>query len=241
MYICVAKLVNYHDKQDLHKECGDKEFWLPMLGILEWFNHSCWGSSISFWFRNKFPAISLCVINERTCKSFRPKLIINDHEVHQFSEFSLDIDHISILALAELLTKFKVEVDDVLLENGWNHVVFSSYPKVQNRLMYDVTVQIGLHVFKQNSSMEDIRFTNPKKEYRLVDKKHSQTQFMEQQQNLASLEPHMGEGRVSLSLVPPLALNDTVNWGSNAMASNQISSTTTVQGISFSCAFTKKL
>ncbi|KAK2421514.1 disease resistance protein RPV1 [Trifolium repens] len=52
-----SKLLN----QELH-EVGNTWFRLPRAKIPEWFDHQCSeGLSISFWFRNKFPDILLCV------------------------------------------------------------------------------------------------------------------------------------------------------------------------------------
>lgn len=35
---------------------------LPGARIPEWFDHCDKGGSISFWFRNKFPAVALCTV-----------------------------------------------------------------------------------------------------------------------------------------------------------------------------------
>ncbi|WJX71518.1 hypothetical protein P8452_55502 [Trifolium repens] len=57
-----SKLLN----QELHV-VGNTWFRLPRAKIPEWFNHQCSaGLSISFWFRNKFPAIILCVVSPLT-------------------------------------------------------------------------------------------------------------------------------------------------------------------------------
>ena len=160
----------------------------------------------------------------------------------------LQKDHILILALGQKLIKFKDEVTDVISKNEWNHVEVLLDPVVYGvpRAVPASTMRIGLYVFKQSSSMEDIRFTDPflsEEEHSLVDVGHSQTQFVLQQQNLASLEPHVGEGRVLFSLLPPLTLNHNVNWdSSSSMAKKHISNTTSVQGkytcdISFLCSF----
>ncbi|XP_061350170.1 disease resistance protein Roq1-like [Gastrolobium bilobum] len=53
---CRSMLLN----EELHKECGDKKFLLPETRIPEWFENCTNGPSISFWFCNKVPAISLC-------------------------------------------------------------------------------------------------------------------------------------------------------------------------------------
>ncbi|MED6120236.1 hypothetical protein PIB30_019026 [Stylosanthes scabra] len=151
--------------QDLHEDVNDKESWLPMPGtkVQEWFNHFRHGSSISFWFRNKFPAISLFVINELRKTSFEPKLTINGHEVHLFSLFSLQEDHILILNLGSKQTEFKDEINNVISKDEWNHVELFSDHELHgvDGTICDGIMQIGLHVFKQFSSMEDIRFTEP--------------------------------------------------------------------------------
>ncbi|KAK7258618.1 hypothetical protein RIF29_24199 [Crotalaria pallida] len=61
--------------------------------------------------------------------------------------------------------KFKDNVDQlVLLENEWNHAEFSfhAYDDIYGKPEQLANTQIGLHVFKQeSSSMKDIRFTSP--------------------------------------------------------------------------------
>ncbi|WJX93001.1 hypothetical protein P8452_74576 [Trifolium repens] len=47
--------------QELH-EAGNKSFCLPGTRMPEWFEHYNNGHSISFWFRDKFPSISLCMV-----------------------------------------------------------------------------------------------------------------------------------------------------------------------------------
>ncbi|WJX71523.1 hypothetical protein P8452_55507 [Trifolium repens] len=64
---CKSKLLN----QELH-EAGNTWFRLPWANIPKWFDHQCLaGSSISFWFRNKFPAIALCVVSPITLDDSR--------------------------------------------------------------------------------------------------------------------------------------------------------------------------
>ncbi|XP_057758512.1 TMV resistance protein N-like isoform X3 [Arachis stenosperma] len=102
--------------------------------------HSCMGSSISFWFRNKFPAIYLCVIAEQSCAPFFLKMIINGHDVPQFSMFFLEKDML-IMALSQKLIKINDE----------------SLGGVEP----DHSLRLGFSVFKQSDAMEDIQFTNP--------------------------------------------------------------------------------
>ncbi|XP_057760752.1 uncharacterized protein LOC130981148 [Arachis stenosperma] len=230
-------LPNSYEKQDLHEDVNDKESWLPMPGtkVQEWFNYSRHGSSISFWFRNKFPAISLFVINELKKTSFEPKLTINGHEMHLFSLFSLQKDHILILTLGPKQTEFKDEVNNVISKDEWNHVELSSDHAVHGvggGTIYESMMQIGLHVFKQFSNMEDIRFTDPfllEEVHSLEGIGYSPTQFVQRHQNLTSLETNVEQEIVSHSLLPSPSFSDNLNWESNTIVTEHKTNTTSVQ------------
>ncbi|QHO42551.1 TMV resistance protein N [Arachis hypogaea] len=223
--------------QDLHEDVNDKESWLPMPGtkVQEWFNYSRHGSSISFWFRNKFPAISLFVINELKKTSFEPKLTINGHEMHLFSLFSLQKDHILILTLGPKQTEFKDEVNNVISKDEWNHVELSSDHAVHGvggGTIYESMMQIGLHVFKQFSNMEDIRFTDPfllEEVHSLEGIGYSPTQFVQRHQNLTSLERSVEQEIVSHSLLPSPSFSDNLNWESNTIVTEHKTNTISVQ------------
>ncbi|KAL1319067.1 hypothetical protein AAHE18_15G251100 [Arachis hypogaea] len=223
--------------QDLHEDANDKESWLPMPGtkVQEWFNYSRHGSSISFWFRNKFPAMSLFVINELKKTSFEPKLTINGHEMHIFSLFSLQKDHILILTLGPKQTEFKDEVNNVISKDEWNHVELSSDHAVHGvggGTIYESMMQIGLHVFKQFSNMEDIRFTDPfllEEVHSLEGIGYSPTQFVQRHQNLTSLETNVEQEIVSHSLLPSPSFSDNLNWESNTIVTEHKTNTTSVQ------------
>ncbi|KAK7291279.1 hypothetical protein RIF29_06288 [Crotalaria pallida] len=173
--------------QELHEEVGNMLLSLPGSMIPEWFEHRSTGHSHSFWFRGKFPAISACLairledvnhISLNIC----PKLNINGNTVNgpfEFCEKFLDgifvrVHHIFIFDI-----KLEDNVDElVLLENEWNHAELSFYELElsenewkHSEVSYDTlddddecfATQTGFHVFKQGSSMEDIRFTIPSK------------------------------------------------------------------------------
>ncbi|RHN51149.1 hypothetical protein MtrunA17_Chr6g0465271 [Medicago truncatula] len=57
---CRGMLLN----QKLHAQGSNKEFHLPDKRIPAWFDHQVYGrdASITFWFRQKIPAISLCLV-----------------------------------------------------------------------------------------------------------------------------------------------------------------------------------
>ncbi|XLR65742.1 hypothetical protein HN51_008253 [Arachis hypogaea] len=111
----------------------------------------------------------------------------------------------------------------VLLKNEWNHVELT-YSKVN----HGPVIQTGFHLFERSSSMEDIQFTDPlKEEQRVVEREHSQRQFMQQKQMLALVDPYMGQCKVLLSLLPPPEFDNKKNY-SNSMPSEQLRCSTLV-------------
>ncbi|KAL2966879.1 hypothetical protein AAZX31_16G143400 [Glycine max] len=150
---CRSMLLN----EELHEADGFKEFILPGTRIPEWFE--CTNeSSICFWFRDKFPAISVCVVSEPMDSDVTFSFIINGVEHLPKGAISLDlcVDHLWIIDHIEELFN-----DCVLSENEWNHVVCTTSWVPQP------IKQIGIHVIKQGSNLEDIQFTNP-----LLSKEH---------------------------------------------------------------------
>ncbi|GAU39900.1 hypothetical protein TSUD_04920 [Trifolium subterraneum] len=149
---CTSKFLN----QELH-ESGNTSFVFPEEEIPKWIDHQCMkGLPISFWFRNKFPAIVLCVVSPltRDKSHYDVNMIINGKTIFYRDDedeyecpisFHLHLFHIQI-------EKFDDDVDGALLENEWNHVVVDFIFEFQNS---------GIHVLKEKCSMMDIRFTNP--------------------------------------------------------------------------------
>ncbi|XP_061356434.1 uncharacterized protein LOC133300863, partial [Gastrolobium bilobum] len=226
--------------EELH-EAGCKKFCLPATRIPEWFEHQRKGVPMSFWFRNKFPAISLCLFTGRVASWFLElcclKLIINGKKAFPIMEefpFCCNLNNGHILIFSLKLTDLGDNVDEVLLENEWNHVVFAfDFVSLHRVLVRNpFCIQTGLHVLKQTCSMEDMQFEDPyismlEKEKHKLDTVVSQIPFVQHQQNSASLalsELHVGRG------LPPPALNDNVNQDSNLMVSMRKSSTTVVRG-----------
>jgi hypothetical protein len=58
--------------------------------------------------------------------------------------------------------KFKDNFDETLLENERNHVEIM----YKDRYNHSMLIEIGIHAFKQNNRIEDIRFTDPTLEER---------------------------------------------------------------------------
>ncbi|GAU37592.1 hypothetical protein TSUD_365130 [Trifolium subterraneum] len=115
--------------QELH-EAGNKSFCLPGTRMPEWFEHCSNGHSISFWFRDNFPSISLCIVGHMR---------------------KIPTRHI----------RFEDNVDEVLSENEWNHAVVSIDMDFKSNTTGQFAAGIGLHVIKQNCSMDRIQFTSP--------------------------------------------------------------------------------
>ncbi|TKY60166.1 TMV resistance protein N [Spatholobus suberectus] len=233
---CIAMLLN----QELH-EAGNTMFCLPGARIPDWFEHQSIGPSISFWFHNKFPAMALCfVIGPMGEDSilFRPIMTINGNTVEiQFlteKRFCFDFpvldDHILIIGTKYM--NFGDNLDKAVSKTEWNHVAVSIGIDFEPTPKEMIVKRTGLHIIKPKSSMDNIQFTDPynqpslKEKHRLLDIGDCHKQMI-QQQSMVSLEPHVGQGRESLSSLPPQACKNNVNWDSD---STGISSTTDVQG-----------
>ncbi|XP_057446600.1 TMV resistance protein N-like isoform X2 [Lotus japonicus] len=234
---CTDMLLN----QELH-EAANTMFCLPGASIPEWFNHHSMGPSISFWFRNKFPAIALCFVVGPMGKDsilFGPIVTVNGNAIKMklltekrfCFDFSALTDHILIIGTRYMI--FEDNLDNVLSENEWNNVVVSIGIDFESSSKEIAVKETGIHVIKQECNIGDIRFKSPydepflKEKDRLVNIGDSHRQIMQQQTSSVFLEPHVGWDRESLSSLPSSAFNDNVNWDSN---STSMSSTTAVQG-----------
>nr|KYP42913.1 TMV resistance protein N [Cajanus cajan] len=156
--------------QELH-EAGETQFYLPGERIPEWFDHQSKGPSISFWFRNKFPDKVLCLVigpMDDESGMFRPMVIINGNKSFPGSGyFMIHMDHTYIFDLK------RIECEDSLyevpLENEWNHAEVTIVGLEET----SIVKECGIHVFKQESSMEDIRFSDPYGKRKLEDDHNS--------------------------------------------------------------------
>jgi hypothetical protein len=154
--------------QELH-EAGSTMFSFSGSRIPDWFEHCSSGESISFWFRNKFPAIALCLVSDWLFSAcpIQPTVIINGNK-SEVADHSVRMNHMNLsdskahhTYIFDLLQKikFKDNFDETLLENEWNHVEIM-YKNVYNHTVL-VEIEIGIHVYKQRNRMEDIRFPDP--------------------------------------------------------------------------------
>lgn len=133
---------------------------------------------MSFWFRNKFPAIALCVVG------FLDPLDKNDWPFEREVDFEFDVIVNGNQWLQEvpryhwsedysysypLATKHRIllnlepeyhfnEIEKPYFENEWNHAKISL---VKWRGHHVNMKWMGFYVREQNTNMEDIQFINP--------------------------------------------------------------------------------
>ncbi|CAJ1946984.1 unnamed protein product [Sphenostylis stenocarpa] len=152
--------------QELH-EAGKTQFYLPGERVPEWFDHPSKGPSISFWFRNKFPGKVLCLVigpMHNDSGMFRPRVIINGNKCFLGSGyFMMGRDHTYIFDLQTI--EFEDNLYGVPLENEWNHAEVT-YVGLEDT---SILKESRIHVFKQESSMEDTRFSDPYGKRKLED------------------------------------------------------------------------
>ncbi|KEH19188.1 putative TIR domain, winged helix-turn-helix DNA-binding domain-containing protein [Medicago truncatula] len=164
---CTSMLMNQESV-----EAGNKMFSLPGKKIPDWFALQSREESTAFYFRNKFPAVSVCLVighldEKPIAVNFSPKVFINGNKLSSGNQFVYNFrvatDHILLFDLR--LLKFEDNGDALFLDNEWNHVVVSYVDHITDN---EVPIRVvskysGIHVFNQISGMEDIRFTIPQK------------------------------------------------------------------------------
>ncbi|XP_016205522.1 TMV resistance protein N-like isoform X3 [Arachis ipaensis] len=162
---CTSMLTN----QELH-EAGNTRFALPGSRIPAWFEHHSKGASISFWFRNKFPAIALFLaigLTDKNTVFVSPDITINGKK--GFPEFWTEMEQIFLFDLQMI----QCDLGETLSENEWNHAEISCTASDHFLFIGEkfpvepFAKEIGIHVFRQKSTVEDIRFTDPYKRRKL--------------------------------------------------------------------------
>ncbi|XP_027925185.1 TMV resistance protein N-like isoform X1 [Vigna unguiculata] len=151
--------------QELHED-GKTEFYLPGERVPEWFDHKSNGPSISLWFRNRFPDKVVCLVIGAVNDSgmFRPMVVINGNKSFVGSGyFMMGMDHTYIFDLKTM--EFEDDLYGVPLENEWNHAEVKYIGLEETSILKES----GIHVFKQESGMEDIWFSDPYGKRKLED------------------------------------------------------------------------
>ncbi|MED6146138.1 hypothetical protein PIB30_031730 [Stylosanthes scabra] len=168
--ICLPSSVPLN--QELREEGGSMWHFVPGNRIPEWFHRRNNGDSISFWFQEKFPAISLCVFLGGLGKQQMPfyfclKLKINGNTVNRWLLENkkywfvqkLEADH--VFFLHEKQMKDENRLNKGLVGNkGWNGAeifVDVYFPDGET----EIDIQIGIHIFKGKISMKDVLFPKP--------------------------------------------------------------------------------
>ena len=131
---------------------------MPRVQIPQWFEHKNPGRPIRFWFRNDFPAIVACIAKSDFQGVFDyPDLsvFINGREHKHYGRTPVLEKPCTVLF--HLLIEDDLDVS--LLENEWNRAEIVCYGS------WD---ECGIHVLKELSSMEDIRFTDPFRKEKFV-------------------------------------------------------------------------
>ncbi|KAK7386980.1 hypothetical protein VNO78_27402 [Psophocarpus tetragonolobus] len=156
--------------QRLHEGEGT-DFSLPGTRIPEWFDHCTSGPSLSFWFRNKFPRMALSFVGvldkQGSFPMSRFHLLINGIEklhYHFTVQSKLITYHIFLSDI--LLKSSNGELESVYGEDGWNHLEISyvgpSAFSHSCRAKRGTIKWMGVHVYKQKTSIEGVRFTSPR-------------------------------------------------------------------------------
>ncbi|KAK7360086.1 hypothetical protein VNO77_02062 [Canavalia gladiata] len=253
---CRRMLLN----QDLHG-AGNTVFILPETEIPEWFEHRSRGTPISFWFRNKLPALVLYfgMASNYPFEAYKPTLLVNGREFLLYSRMFIRKRDRSILVMD--LRMHLGNGYHIYLENEWNRaeVRYQVYDHTQTATS-EIGIQViptlrefGIHVLKQEYSMEDIRFTDPYekrkleddlnssvpennqflKKQKFVDMEICKTQFEMQRQRMGLLWRMWNWVRNCFPFLPALpmhSLDDNVNEDLSSMTSTQIRDNTGVRG-----------
>ncbi|KAL2334262.1 hypothetical protein Fmac_015475 [Flemingia macrophylla] len=181
--------------QELH-EAGNTVFYLPGTKIPEWFECQTEGASISFWFRNKFPAIAICLVigpvgqysSPEDGYLFRAIVVINGNKhAFLFEDLWMGMDNTCLFDLQEM--KLEDDLDEELSENEWNHAEII----YENLSSIPIILQSGIHELKRETSMGlgDILFIDPCKKRKLDDhlnSSESQNPQLQEKRRLMDME-----------------------------------------------------
>jgi len=119
------------------------------------------------WFRNRFPDKVVCLVIGAVNDSgmFRPMVVINGNKSFVGSGyFMMGMDHTYIFDLKTI--EFEDDLYGVVpLENEWNHAEVKYIGLEETSILKES----GIHVFKQESGMEDIWFSDPYGKRKLED------------------------------------------------------------------------
>ncbi|AES76344.2 functional resistance protein, putative [Medicago truncatula] len=160
--------------QELHEYGGAEFIFTRSTRFPEWFEHQNRGPSISFWFRNKLPTITLFVV----CKSMWGNDADSTHNQGHYNELiplnvqlfingyeygfcNLEVKqyhrHVFDLQLHDKSLKSILDKDGNVLKNEWLHAEV----RYAGSKMKSIRIKSGINVLNHKSSLEDIQFTDP--------------------------------------------------------------------------------
>ncbi|KAJ7960444.1 Disease resistance-like protein [Quillaja saponaria] len=137
-------------------EIPNLNVFVPGTEIPEWLDHCSQGASMSFWVRNKFPVIAVCMV----CAEFNHYiqfqlcLLINSIQVYVHQSYvSLYQDHVNLFDLRTLMSSQQwLELNTYLQHGQWNLVQIS--------LAIGAVKWCGVHVYKKESNIKNVAFTS---------------------------------------------------------------------------------
>ncbi|XP_027331302.1 TMV resistance protein N-like isoform X1 [Abrus precatorius] len=139
---------------------------MPESQFPNWFDHQYEGGIVSFWARGQFPIVALAFLFKDmplpprilVNHSIRIHLYINGREVVKlsWSGYGLEGDHVFLCDVRSGVGAEEWPIRDMLHASDWNHVEFKCDSPAGLIVSY-----CGVHVYKQETNMQDIQFTRP--------------------------------------------------------------------------------
>ncbi|KAH1151332.1 hypothetical protein GYH30_045030 [Glycine max] len=171
--------------QEVH-EARDIYVNLPRVKIPKWFECQSRGESIVFWFRNKFPAIIVCIDADFCFDLLGLNVFINDE--NEAKQVGWDVTECCIgPSTAVFRLQMEDYLDEELLKNEWNRA------EIECEYWRN---ECAIHVLKEQSSMEDIRFT--KKRLRVWKKQRRRCPSQDSSFTSVGLDPFYEKTLVNL-------------------------------------------
>jgi len=152
---------------------GEKTVILPGSRIPEWFDYFSSERSITFWGRGRFPSICVCVSFgklETPLQHFGVglRIMINGYKSilsQSCYNWPIETDHVWLFDLTAVVnhkdlvgTFVKSDWNSVEIEMERNGCVMDEYGPTRTM---GIVKCYGIHVYRQESKMEDISFTKP--------------------------------------------------------------------------------
>ncbi|KAI4357459.1 hypothetical protein L6164_001407 [Bauhinia variegata] len=158
----ISQSLSLLSNEKLH-EGGGTDFIFPESRIPTWFHHCCKGSSLSFWFRKRFPLVALCLsygAYSSYVGLFTIQMHVNSHKIESkflFNFMDRFAEHVYLFDLQNAFPSLQPvgEAMQECIKDGWNHVKFQ-FQGIVPKLEW-----IGVYVYRHNHDHVDVRFIDP--------------------------------------------------------------------------------